>query len=254
MKQSTLIRMMMKPLVWQYAFYHAFGLTTFCVGVAWAMQVNDELVLAIGAVAATGSLFATPAIVRVLGLDVMLAMAMTIASTLVLPIAIYVLLLVTQSGDIALDIQSYCIRLIIFVFGPMFSSFLLHYLFAPQKVATFLKTVSPYTVLLVFAFPFGLIGDFRLMWDESPLIAYQYLAIATLLCAVFFISGYFLYRQRGIELALVAAVTSANRNVLLTYTIAGALLGPAFLPLAGAIQAPTYLLPVIAKQLLKRFK
>jgi len=252
MKQSSLIKMMMKPIVWQYAFYHAFGLMALCVGISWGVDIDDELVLAIGAVAATGSLFATPAIIRVLGLDALMAMAMTIASTLVLPIAIYVLLLVTQSGDIELDIQTYCIRLIVFVFGPMFSSFLLHYFLAPQKVAVFLQTISPYTVLLVFAFPFGMIGDFRLMWDETPVTAYQYLGIATLLCAVFFLSGFALYRKQGVNVALVTAVTSANRNVLLTYTIAGTLLGPAFLPLAGAVQVPTYLLPVIAKWLAKR--
>ncbi|WP_191600619.1 hypothetical protein [Marinomonas algicola] len=254
MKPSALLRMLVKPLVWQYACYHSFGLMALCIGASLLLGATDELVLAIGAVAATGSLFATPAIIRVLGFDVLMAMAMTIASTLLLPIAIYLLLCVTHSDGMALDIQSYCLRLVIFIFGPMLLSFLLHRFVRPEKVSRFLLTVSPYTVLLVFAFPFGLIGEFRLMWDRSPMLAYQYLAIATMLCGCFFISGFFLYRVKGVELAFVAAVASGNRNVLLTYTIAGSLLGPAFLPLAGAIQAPTYLLPVMAKWLAKKVK
>ena len=254
MKQSALMKVLLKPMVWKYACYHSFGLMVLCVTSSWLLGVSDDLMLAIGAVAATGSLFATPAIIRVLGFDVLMAMAMTIASTLLLPVAIYLLLLVTQAGDIALDVQTYSIRLLVFIFGPMFLSFLLHRFVRPEKVSRFLMAVAPYTVLLVFAFPFGLIGEFRLMWDESPMMAYQYLAIGTFLCAVFFTTGFFLYRAKGIELGFVAAVASGNRNVLLTYTIAGGLLGPAFLPLAGAIQAPTYLLPVIAKWLAKRIK
>ncbi|WP_439438015.1 hypothetical protein [Salinivibrio costicola] len=46
---------------------------------------------------------------------------------------------------------------------------------------------------------------------------------------------------------MITAVTAVNRNVLLTYTVAGVALGPVFLPLIGAIQLPIYLQPLLVR-------
>jgi len=253
-KQSLLIDRLKQKKVWFYAFFHSFILMLVSYGFARVIQANDELVIAIVAIAATGSLFATPAIVRALGFDVMGAMAMTITTTILLPIAIYCVLVLLQNEAVTLDMQSYFMRLFIFIFGPMLLSYVIH-AFVPQLILSkVLLTISPYTILLVFAFPFGLIGAFRQLWDQDPAQAYYYFLIALFLIVLFFGAAYFLYKKHGKEEALMAAITSGNRNVLLTYSIAGTLLGPAFLPLVGALQAPTYLLPMITKWLAKHLK
>jgi BASS family bile acid:Na+ symporter len=131
----------------------------------------------------------------------------------------------------------------------MFFSFLVHRFLPEESLSRFLIKISPYTILLVFAFPFGLVGSFRVLFDQDPMMALKYFMIATGLCCLFFALSYFLYRKQGKAIALTAAITSGNRNVLLTYSIAGVLLGPAFLPLAGALQIPTYLLPVFTRWL-----
>lgn len=250
-KQSALLRLLCRGRIWLYACFHSFGLMLVSYAVAWLINADEALTVAMVAVSATGSLFGTPAIVRALGFDMMAAMAMTIATTLLLPIAIYVLLSLLQSDVVDLDIQAYCVRLLVFIFGPMLLSFLLHALVPQALLSRGVQLVSPYTILLVWAFPFGLIGSFRMLWEHDPMQAYYYFMIAVLLLVVFFLLAYWLYRQQG-EGAFVAAITSGNRNVLLTYSIAGSLLGPAFLPLAGAIQAPTYFLPIFTRWLAKR--
>ncbi|REG83017.1 hypothetical protein [Marinomonas pollencensis] len=251
-KQAELISRLKNIKVWLYAGLHAVFYMLLIGLIGWLFAANSALQLAMVAVAATGSLFATPAIVRALGFDSVEAMAMTIATTLLLPLVIFVTLLIYQGDSVHLDLVAYFLRLVIFVFGPMAFSFFVHW-FAPREALDrLLVKISPYTILLVFAFPFGLIGSFRVLFDHDPLAALNYLLVASGLCAFFFVVSLFAYWRFGKEIALTAAITSGNRNVLLTYSIAGALLGPAFLPLAGALQLPTSLLPVITRWLNKK--
>ena len=252
--QRTLISTLKKAVIWKYALYHSFGLMIASLGFSWLINANSDLTLAIVATAATGSLFATPAIVRAIGFDSMTAMAMTIATTLLLPLALYLTLFFLQTSDVTLDLQSYLFRLLIFIFGPMLFSFLVHQQISQENLLKIHQKIAPYTIILVFSFPFGLVGDFRLLWDTSPYDAYWYFLVASALCFSFFLFAFLLYRKQGTEAALIAAVTAGNRNVLLTYTIAGSLLGPAFLPLAGAIQAPTYCLPILTKCIARFYK
>lgn len=252
MKQNELIKRLSGVGIWLYALLHSAVLMVIVGVVGWWLSFEADLLLAVVAVAATGSLFATPAIVRALGFDSVHAMAMTIATTLVLPVSIFVTLMVCQTETVELDWESYFTRLIVFIFGPMLFSFAVHKLLPAEVLGRFLLKISPYTILLVFAFPFGLVGSFRVLFDQDPSAALRFFMIATGLCALFFSLSYLVYRKHGKAIALTAAITSGNRNVLLTYSIAGALLGPAFLPLAGALQIPTYLLPVLTRWLNKK--
>ncbi|WP_339722369.1 hypothetical protein [Marinomonas primoryensis] len=249
MKQNELIKRLSSKEIWLYAVLHSAVFMVVVGVIGWWLSFEQNLLLAVVAVAATGSLFATPAIVRALGFDSLQAMAMTIATTLVLPISIFLVLVLYQTERVELDWISYFIRLLVFIFGPMLFSFLVHRFLPEESLSRFLIKISPYTILLVFAFPFGLVGSFRVLFDQDPMMALKYFMIATGLCCLFFALSYFFYRKQGKAIALTAAITSGNRNVLLTYSIAGVLLGPAFLPLAGALQIPTYLLPVFTRWL-----
>ena len=252
MPMQALIRRVMHKSMWLYGLFHsAFFMLVFTF-VGWGLGASDELLLAVLGVGATGSLFATPAIVRALGFDSLEAMAMTIVSTLLLPIALFIPIKLIHISDGSLDFITYGIRLLIFIVGPILFSYLAHRFLPQEWLKRTLLKISPYTILLVFAFPFGLIGSYRGMWDDNTQLALLYLLLAAVLVIVFFMVTFWLYRKAGTQEALTAAITAGNRNVLLTYSIAGALLGPAFLPLAGAMQAPTYLLPVLTRRLNNR--
>lgn len=249
MPMERLITRLCHGAVWRYALLHSACYMVVFTLIGLLLNISDELLLAILGVGATGSLFATPAIVRALGFDALEAMAMTIATTLLLPLALFIPIHFLPMSQGSLDFVSYGLRLMIFIVGPILVSFLLHRFVPKEALQRALLKISPYTILLVFAFPFGLIGSYRGMFDQSVTQALVYLVIALLLVSFFFAGTFFVYRRAGIQEALTAAITSGNRNVLLTYSIAGALLGPAFLPLAGAMQVPTYILPVITRRL-----
>jgi BASS family bile acid:Na+ symporter len=249
--QNRLMRELSKPACWMFALLHSFGFMLLSALCCYSLGVDDELTLAIVAVAATGSLFATPAIVKAIGFDTVFAMAMTITTTLILPISLFVTLFLFQQQSVSLDMYQYGLRLVIFIFGPMLLSLLMYRYIPTIKLKMIHQKISPFTIVLVFFFPFGLIGDFRGLWQTSSSEAYQYLMIACALCFLFFAITYFIYKRSGEENALISAITAGNRNVLLSYTVAGSLLGPAFLPLVGALQIPTYFLPMAAKFIAK---
>ncbi|PSV44079.1 hypothetical protein [Photobacterium indicum] len=251
MKQNELIKMLGQFDIWLYASFHAIGLSVLACSIAGLFGASSSLLLAISAVAATGSLFATPAIARSVGLDALKAMAMTIASTLLMPAVLYVNLLLFQDNNVSLDMQSYIQRLIIFIAGPMLISALC-YRFIPKDLLhrTHAK-LSQVTIVLVLTFPFGLVGEFRVIFDQSIMLGLTYLLIGIALCALFFLIGFLCYRNKGLDDSLLSAITAANRNVLLTYTVAGAYLGPEYMALMGAIQLPTYSLPLIVKAISK---
>lgn len=254
MPMPRLIQRLSEWSIWRYALLHSAVFMVLFSIVGWLLPISKELWLAILGVGATGSLFATPAIVRALGFDALEAMAMTIATTLLLPIALFIPIKLIPVAEGGLDFVTYGIRLMVFIFGPILISFVVHRIVPAERLQRILLRVTPYTILLVFAFPFGLVGSYRHLWDNSFTEAIMYLVIALLLVSSFFIVTFFLYRSHGHRVALTAAITAGNRNVLLTYSIAGALLGPAFLPLAGAMQVPTYILPVITRKLARHLE
>ncbi|MGF1703851.1 hypothetical protein L4D09_26525 [Photobacterium makurazakiensis] len=255
MNQNQLVKTLFKANVWRYTFVHSVLLTIISCTIAKLIGGSDSFMLAIAGVTATGSLFATPAIARSIGLDTLEAMAMTIASTLAMPVILFINLLIFQDNDFQLDLVSYAQRLLIFLAGPMLFSAIV-YRFVPNPLLLRVhEKLSQVTIILVFSFPFGLVGPFRGVFDQSLSSGLFYSAVGVALCVLFFAVGYFLFRKQGdTNAAILAATASVNRNVLLTYTVAGSYLGPEFIILMGAIQIPTSALPLFIRWLKPRLE
>lgn len=252
---SLNIRILVKDLcqvsIWLYAVWHTLGVTALVMLLVWLLNINSQLYLAIAATCATGSLFASPAIVRSLGLDAQRCMAMTIASTLLMP---FVLLLngivfsrVSGAEQLTLDLQVYSQRLAIFIIIPIIISLLCHKLVKASLIEQALIQIRPFTIVLVFFFPLGLMGAFREVFNNSSSQALEYLLIASSISAVLFVSSFLLYLRQGKEMAITSAITATNRNVLLTYSVTGSFLGVEYMIYMGAIQLPIYLLPMLVK-------
>ncbi|WP_240671571.1 hypothetical protein [Enterovibrio baiacu] len=250
--QPLLVKALFKKEAWLYALLHGGVTTVIVASIALVFNASSALLLALTAVCATGSLFATPAIVRSMGFEPLKAMAFTIASTLMMPVILYVNLTLFSGDNFALDMKSYCLRLAVFIFGPMGLSFLIHKNVSKDRLTRVHGKLAQFTVLLVFSFPFGLAGQYRWLWNSDREFAIAMFFLALAICVLFFIVGFVCYRKHGKEEAFVAAITAGNRNVLLTYSVAGAFLGPLYLPLIGALQLPTYMQPIVIRFLLKR--
>ncbi|WP_133619345.1 hypothetical protein [Hydromonas duriensis] len=248
--QPKLVRMLSRYDTWSYAVWHSLGLTALLVSLAYLAGERGEMLLAIAAVMATGSLFGAPAIIRSMGFSPMYAMALTIATTLVMPVVLFVNLYCFQTGDVHLDWALYIERLLIFIVGPMALSALVHRVFSETQLHHVHQQLSKITILLVMAFPFGLVGAYRHLFDSQPLRALSMLGLGVCLVVVPYVLSFYASRQFyrfDIEHSVSAAVSSGARNLLLTYTIAAPFVGVEFMPLAGAMQLPIYALPLLTK-------
>lgn len=245
--QHQLIRALMQASVWLYAVLHTVGMSVLFIGVCYGLGMRGDLLLAIAAIMATGSLFATPAIVRSIGFEPLYAMALTIASTLMMPIVLFANLWLFQTGSVSLDMVLYVKRLLIFIAGPMVLSALVHRWVAEAVLLKVHQQLSKITMLLVMSFPLGLIGRFRSAFDTEPMHALNLLILSMAIVTVLFWLNFYLYRKSSIEHRISAAVASGGRNVLLTFTIAAPFLGTQYLALIGAMQLPIYALPLVSR-------
>ena len=245
--QHQLIRALMQASVWLYAVLHTVGMSVLFIGVCYGLGMRGDLLLAIAAIMATGSLFATPAIVRSIGFEPLYAMALTIASTLMMPIVLFANLWLFQTGSVSLDMVLYVKRLLIFIAGPMVLSALVHRWVVEAVLLKVHQQLSKITMLLVMSFPLGLIGRFRSVFDTEPMHALNLLILSMAIVTVLFWLNFYLYRKSSIEHRISAAVASGGRNVLLTFTIAAPFLGTQYLALIGAMQLPIYALPLVSR-------
>lgn len=153
--QPTLVKALCRPRAWIYAVVHTALLTVCSCGIAYALGSSKETILAVSGIAATGSLFATPAIARSVGLDALEAMSYTITSTLLKPLVLYINLTLFSDDAFALNVSGYIARLLIFIFGPMLLSALVHHFVSDKHLKPIHSKLSQYTIILVFSFPFG---------------------------------------------------------------------------------------------------
>lgn len=246
-KQELLIRKLLSKSVWSYALFHSLGLTLLAAILLYFFNISTPLFIAITAVTATGTLFATPAIAKTLGFDVLHAMALTIASTLMMPIVLFFNLTFLQNNVVNLDFGQYIQRLTIFIIGPMAISAFCYKMINQKLLHKIHQKISKLTVLLIFAFPLGLVAPLREMFKRSLQEGMSYLLLGCLFCGLFFGITYLAYYKKNQQDKTLYAITATNRNVLLTYTIASSYLGFEYLALMAAIQIPTYALPVLLK-------
>ncbi len=252
--QPKLLRMLSQLEVWRYALLHSFGMTLVFVGAGYLLGIRGDLLLALAAMMATGALFGTPAIVRSIGFSPLYAMALTIASTVVMPAILFINLWLFQTGAVHLDLVLYSKRLLIFIAGPMVMSAVVHKLFSEHVLHHVHQQLSKITIILVMAFPFGLVGAYRHFFDVNPAHGVFLLLMGALVCFGLFALNFWIYRKAPIEHAISAAVASGGRNVLLTYTIAASFVGSEFMLLVGAMQLPIYMLPLLARWWIRRLE
>lgn len=250
--QKALVLRLAHASSWRFALLACGAMCALCVGIAKLLGAPSELLLAIGAVTATAPLFGSGAIVNALGFDALVAMGKTIAATLLMPVILLIVLATLGREHATIDFTLYAKRLLIYVAMPMLLSVIVRRLLPREVLQRIYPKVARYNIILLMAFPLGLMGEFRKTLDSNVSYAMALLGISVLLCLLFYFVAYGLYKKRGYEAGITAAVVCGGRNLLLTYTIAMPFLGSAFLPLVGALQIPMFSLPYLAKQMLKR--
>lgn len=248
--QNALMQKLMLGQVWRFAILQNMLICFFVTIIAYAVGIRGDFLLAVAAVGATAPLFGSGAIVNAMGFDALLAMAKTIAATLLMPITLWFVLWLLADDNAYLDMAAYVKRLVTYIICPILLSILVRRLLPVKVLASYYTKIAQFNVLLVLAFPLGLMGGFRQTFDNDPKQALLLFIVAAVLVIFVFIITVVVYLKTGKQPAVIAATVSSGRNVLLTYTIALPFVGSMFLPLVGALQLPMFSVPFFAKLLL----
>lgn len=252
--QYALLKRIVTKYVWGFAVLQSAGMSLVLVLTSYALGVRGDLLLAIAGLGATAPLFGSGALVNAVGFDAQLAMAKTIAATLVMPCTLLGVLWLLGDKDAHLDLATYIKRLVIYIIMPMVLAVAARRFIAPDVLSRYYPKVAQFNILLLLLFPLGLMAGFRETFDQDIWQALSLLALSSVLALFFYFSAYFIYRRFGYENAIVAAIVCGGRNVLLAYTITVPFMGAMFLPLLGAFQLPAFCLPLLGKYMVKRHK
>lgn len=252
--QYALLKRIVTKYVWGFAVLQSAGMSLVLVLISYALGVRGDLLLAIAGLGATAPLFGSGALVNAVGFDAQLAMAKTIAATLVMPCTLLGVLWLLGDKNAHLDLATYIKRLVIYIIMPMVLAVAARRFIAPDILSRYYPKVAQFNILLLLLFPLGLMAGFRETFDQDIWQALSLLALSSVLALFFYFSAYFIYRRFGYENAIVAAIVCGGRNVLLAYTITVPFMGAMFLPLLGAFQLPAFCLPMLGKYMVKRHK
>lgn len=252
--QYALLKRIVTKYVWGFAVLQSAGMSLVLVLISYALGVRGDLLLAIAGLGATAPLFGSGALVNAVGFDAQLAMAKTIAATLVMPCTLLGVLWLLGDKNAHLDLATYIKRLAIYIIMPMVLAVAARRFIAPDVLSRYYPKVAQFNILLLLLFPLGLMAGFRETFDQDIWQALSLLALSSVLALFFYFSAYFIYRRFGYENAIVAAIVCGGRNVLLAYTITVPFMGAMFLPLLGAFQLPAFCLPMLGKYMVKRHK
>ena len=248
--QYALLKRIVTKYVWGFAVLQSAGMSLVLVLISYALGVRGDLLLAIAGLGATAPLFGSGALVNAVGFDAQLAMAKTIAATLVMPCTLLGVLWLLGDKNAHLDLATYIKRLVIYIIMPMVLAVAARRFIAPDVLSRYYPKVAQFNILLLLLFPLGLMAGFRETFDQDIWQALSLLALSSVLALFFYFSAYFIYRRFGYENAIVCG----GRNVLLAYTITVPFMGAMFLPLLGAFQLPAFCLPMLGKYMVKRHK
>lgn len=252
--QYALLKRIVTKYVWGFAVLQSAGMSLVLVLISYAFGVRGDLLLAIAGLGATAPLFGSGALVNAVGFDAQLAMAKTIAATLVMPCTLLGVLWLLGDKNAHLDLATYIKRLVIYIIMPMVLAVAARRFIAPDVLSRYYPKVAQFNILLLLLFPLGLMAGFRETFDQDIWQALSLLALSSVLALFFYFSAYFIYRRFGYENAIVAAIVCGGRNVLLAYTITVPFMGAMFLPLLGAFQLPAFCLPMLGKYMVKRHR
>ncbi|OBX73102.1 lantibiotic ABC transporter permease [Moraxella atlantae] len=250
--ERKLLRNMALPKTWRFAVMQTAGMTLIATGVAWLCGARGDLLLAIAAISVTAPLFGSGALVNALGFDALEAMAMTIAATLLMPVILLGVLTLLASDGATVDFAMYGRRLAVYVIAPMILAAVARRTLPQHWLQTAYPLVARYNIILLMAFPLGLVGGFRRELDQDLGTGILLFVIAVALVVLYYFGMYLLYRKKGLEEYITASLISGGRNLMLTYSIALPFLGTMFLPLVGAAQLPMFSLSWVARRMIAR--
>jgi predicted Na+-dependent transporter len=189
----------------------------------------------------------------ILGLDGVLAVVATMATTLLLPLTLTPLvgLLLPQTG-LQVDLGAFFLRVTLVVLAPFAIAFALRRAIGIARLARNDELLAGVNVVLLVVFAIVVMDGVTARLLADPRFIGVLLATACVSTALLHFAGFALFRRAGAAAAYGAALLSGNRNMGLMLAITAGTAGPAFSLYVGITQIPMYFAPLALTPFVRR--
>ncbi|WP_187272237.1 bile acid:sodium symporter [Zeimonas arvi] len=189
----------------------------------------------------------------ILGLDGVLAVVGTVATTLLLPVTLTPLVaLLLPGAGIEVDLAAFFARVTLLVLLPFALAWGLRRLIGVQRLARNDGVLGGLNVLLLVIFAIAVMDGVTARLLRDPGFIGLLLAMACAATAALHLAGYLLFRRAGIAAGYQATILSGNRNMGLMLVVTAGTAGEAFSLYVGVAQIPMYFAPLLLMPFLRR--
>lgn len=236
------------PVVMAIVFWQQFVLPAVTLAVGLWIELDRQWMYFLLVTVTSGSLFASPTLVQLMGLHQKLAVQTVIMSTLAAPISIYVTFAILEAGHVNLDLKTFAFRLVIFLIVPLAILGCVKMLTETWSEAgkERLDGIGRWgSVLALIAFCFALENEVTQAIVATPDLVIDYLLVASGFAFAVGCVTRVVMSRLGVQIAVTATLLSSFRNVGLTFGLVGQFAGPELAVYVGVCQIPMFFSPLL---------
>lgn len=232
-------------MLWQMA-----GIPMVVTIFAIAMDLNVTVTAILIAITTAGSVFASPALVQVVGLNRQIAIRGMILSTCMMPVSLLVFGGINGVLPLDLNFMDYGIHILKFIALPLVISSVFWKIKSMVPEATAHTTqrgmhwASTFALMLFCA---GMMQEIHLHRENhlDDLVFYAVLAITmAVMMYAMTVAVFYMY---GAERAMTAGLLVANRNVALSFALLSSVFPPEVMTFVAVSQFPIFLTPFLMR-------
>lgn len=236
--------------VLRIVFWQLFVLPSIMLAATHLLRVDIRVVQLMAVTACAGSLFASPALADLLGLNQRKALQCMVLSTFVMPCSYFLFFSLVLHSAVEIEIGGFVGRTGLFLLLPA-AIFLFYSAFAEimsDELVDGIEKVARWTTIIALViFGLGIVGPASRLLHSDPQRFVTFLVIVTLLGAgMAFMTTIVMYRQ-GITNALTASIVSGFRNVGLGFVLIQGTASEETAAYVGVSQIPIFLAPLVMR-------
>jgi hypothetical protein len=236
--------------VLRIVFWQLFVLPSIMIAATYLLKVSPNIVNLMAVTACAGSLFASPALADLLGLNQRKALQCMVLSTFVMPGSYFVFFTIVMHAAVEIQIADFVGRTAVFLLLPA-AIFLFYSAYAESMNVALVEKIESVarwvTIIALMIFGLGIIGPAAKLLADDPRRFAIFLVIVTALGAsMAFLTTIVMYRQ-GITNALTASIVAGFRNVGLGFVLIQGSASDETAAYVGISQIPIFIAPLLMR-------
>ena len=236
------------PIVLVLIVWQQFVLPAGILSVGYYIQIDRQWLYFVLITVTSGSLFASPTLVQLMGLNQKIAVQTVVTSTIAAPFSIYLTFSLLQGEYVNLNLGLFGFRLLVFLVVPILIFMAVKYKARQwtEGGKNRLDAIGRWgSVIALVAFCFALEDQVNTALRENPDQLFLYFAVAVGVIVAVGLLTRFVMARFGAHAAMTATILTSFRNVGLTFGLVGEIAGPELAVYVGICQIPMFFSPLL---------